>query len=346
DSLSEYPCGGEHTPNPIASTVPLSSTPTVTATTQLTAVTTATEAGHTIAFLGDREGQLHKVLVRSDWSGQLYDSVLVDRGSAVNADLLLDESQENVYALTHNKLSKVPVSSCERQTDCQTCLSVRDPYCGWCVLEGRCCRKHQCQRHAQPNHWLWSFEPTNQCVTVQSLEPANQSKDEQTQVTLSVIQLPALSEAESLSCAFGLLPPQPAVVMGTRITCQSPPPEHLPPMPTGSDHMILRVSLMFGHVTITQGNMTFYDCGAVGRLNQSSQCLACVSSVWSCNWCPLDQLCSPNHSCPNQHIILNQRLSPGPSSCPLVFSLQGSALVPMGFTTTLCCWAETWTFTL
>ncbi|XP_078144168.1 plexin-B3 [Centroberyx gerrardi] len=298
-------------------------------------VTTATEAGHTIAFLGDREGRLHKVLVRSDWSGQLYDSVLVDRGSAVNADLLLDESQENVYALTHNKLSKVPVSSCERQTDCQSCLAVRDPYCGWCVLEGRCCRKHQCQRHAQPNHWLWSFELTNQCVTVQSLEPANQSKDEQTQVTLSVIQLPALSEAESLSCAFGLLLPQPAVVMGTRITCQSPPPEHLPPMPTGSDHMILRVSLMFGHVTITQGNMTFYDCGAVGRLNQSSQCLACVSSVWSCNWCPLDQLCSPNHSCPNQHIILNQRLSPGPSSCPLVFSLQGSALVPMGFTTTL-----------
>lgn len=47
----------------------------------------------------------------------------------------------------------------------------------------RCSRKHQCQRHMQPNHWLWSFEPTNQCVTVQSLQPANQSKDEQTQVS-------------------------------------------------------------------------------------------------------------------------------------------------------------------
>lgn len=61
DSLSEYPCGGEHTPNPIASAVPLPATPTFTSTTQLTAVTTATEAGHTIAFLGDREGRLHKV---------------------------------------------------------------------------------------------------------------------------------------------------------------------------------------------------------------------------------------------------------------------------------------------
>uniref|UniRef100_A0A7N8XWN4 Plexin-B1 n=1 Tax=Mastacembelus armatus TaxID=205130 RepID=A0A7N8XWN4_9TELE len=309
-SLSEYTCGGEHTPNPIASAVPLQATPTFTSTTQLTAVTTATEAGHTISFLGDREGYLHKVLVHSDWSGDLYGSVLVDRGSPVSADLLLDESQRHIYVLTNSRLSKVPVSSCERQTDCQSCLTVRDPYCGWCVLEGRCSRKHQCQRHVQPNHWLWSFEPTNQCVTVQSLQPANQSKDEQTQVTLSVAQLPALTEVESLSCVFGRLPPQAAIVVGTSITCQSPAPELLPPMPTGSDHMILPVSLMFGHVIITRGNMTFYDCGAVSRLNQSSQCLACVSSVWRCNWCPLDQLCTHNHTCPNQHIILNQRVRP------------------------------------
>ncbi|XP_065817425.1 plexin-B3 [Labrus bergylta] len=335
DSLSEYPCGGEHTPNPIASAVPLPATPTFTSTTQLTAVTTATEAGHTIAFLGDREGRLRKVLVRPDWSGDLYGSVMVDSGNSVSADLLLDESQQHVYVLTNSRLSKVPVSSCERQTDCGACLSLRDPYCGWCVLEGRCSRKHACPRHTQPNHWLWSFEPTNQCVTVTSLQPANQSKDEQTQVTLSVIQLPALTKAESLSCVFGLLPPQLAIVVGTSITCQSPAPELLPPMSTGSDHMILPVSLRFGHVTITTGNMTFYDCGAVSRLNQTSQCLACVSSVWRCNWCPLDQICTHNQSCYNQHIILNQRDSPGLSSCPLVFALQSSSLVPLGLSSSV-----------
>lgn len=169
-------------------------------------------------------------------------------------------------------------------------LLLSDDVCCCCLsLLSRCSRKHQCQRHLQPNHWLWSFEPTNQCVTVQSLQPANQSKDEQTQVgctegdvtslvtdtqdcfwltkcfeassgnrdrdcesfkmfltaascvyvsvskvTLSVIQLPALTEAESLSCVFGLLPPQPAIVTGTSITCQSPAPELLPLMPTGS----------------------------------------------------------------------------------------------------------------
>ncbi|XP_075882893.1 plexin-B3 isoform X3 [Nelusetta ayraudi] len=333
-SLSEYPCGGEHTPSPIASAVPLPATPTYTSTAHLTAVATATEAGHTIAFLGDREGRLHKVLVHSNWSGDAYGSVLVDSEGSVGADLLLDHTQQHVYVLTSSRLSKVPVSSCDSHANCQSCLEARDPYCGWCVLEGRCSRKDLCGRHAQPNHWLWSFEPTNQCVTVHSLQPSNQSRDQQTQVTLSVLQLPALAEAESLSCVFGLLPPQPAVVMGTSITCQSPDPELLPPVPTGHDHMILPVLLVFGHVTLTTGNMTFYDCGAVSRLNQSSQCLACVSSMWSCNWCPLDQLCTHNQSCPNQHITLRQDL-PGATSCPLVFAMQSSALVPLGLSTTV-----------
>ncbi|KAF3840448.1 hypothetical protein F7725_006310 [Dissostichus mawsoni] len=346
--LPKYPCGGEHTPSPIASSLPLEATPTFTSDTQLTAVTTATEAGRTIAFLGDREGLLHKVLLHSNRSGLLYDSVLVDSGSPVSADLLLDESQQHVYVLTSRRLSKVPVSSCERLTDCETCLSVRDPYCGWCVLEGRCSRQHQCLRKMQPNHWLWSFEPTNQCVAVQNLQPANQSRDQQTQVTLSVLKLPALTGAESLSCVFGLLPPQPAIVSGTSITCQSPAPELLPPMLTESDHMILPVSVMFGHVTVTTGNMTFYDCGAVSRLHQNSMCVSCVHSVWSCSWCPLDQICTHNQSCsthtiqrvrqlpvclcaPSCPLVFSLPVSPPPvclqaPSCPLVFSLQSSAL--------------------
>uniref|UniRef100_A0A669D5J2 Plexin B3 n=1 Tax=Oreochromis niloticus TaxID=8128 RepID=A0A669D5J2_ORENI len=313
DSLSEYPCGGEHTPNPIASAVPLKATPIVNSTIQLTAVTTATEAGHTIAFLGDRKGQLQKVTPPTCFTAVSHMKLTASVGSLTSV------------TLSHMYHTTAEMAQIVKQTDCRSCLAVRDPYCGWCVLEGRCSRKHQCQRHLQPNHWLWSFEPTSQCVTVQSLQPANHSKEEQTQVTLSVPQLPALAEEESLSCIFGLLPPQPAIVMGNSITCQSLP----------RNHMILPVSLMFGHVTVTTGNMTFYDCMAVSRLNQSSQCLACVSSVWRCNWCPLDQLCTHNHSCPNQHIILNHRDSPGPTSCPLVYALQSSALVPMGLSATV-----------
>ncbi|CAL8260204.1 unnamed protein product [Gadus morhua 'NCC'] len=331
-SVSEYPCGGEHTPSPIASSIPLPATPTITMTTQLTAITTATEAGHTIALLGDKEGNLHKVLVGSDWSGKLYDSVQVDQGSEVR-ELLLDRTREHAYVLTSSKVSRLPVAWCERQTGCQACLSLRDPYCGWCVLEGKCSRQHECSRNSS-NHWLWSFETTNQCVSIQSLEPANQSRDVRVQVTLTVAHLPTLSEQDALSCAFGLLPRQQTVVTGTTINCQSPSPELLPARPTGSDHLTLPVSLMFGHVTIASTHMTFYDCGAVGQLNTSSPCMACVSSVWECNWCPLDQTCSSDPSC--QHALHNHKVQPGSvASCPVIVSLLSSALVPTAFPTAL-----------
>lgn len=35
------------------------------------------------------------------------------------------------------QLEKRPVAECEKQLDCQSCLLAHDPYCGWCVLEGK-----------------------------------------------------------------------------------------------------------------------------------------------------------------------------------------------------------------
>ncbi|XP_066499217.1 plexin-B3 [Hoplias malabaricus] len=339
ESVTQYPCGGEHTPSPIASAVPLRATPAVTRVSQVTAVAVTTEAGHTIALLGDKSGQLHKVFLHADGAGALYDSVEVDGQSPVNADLLLDSTGHNIYVLTERKVTRLPLAQCERHLDCQSCLSIKDPYCGWCSLEGRCTRKLECARHMQSHHWLWSYGHDQQCVTMQNLDPVIQSREEQTQVSFTVLQLPTLSEDEALSCAFGTLPAQPAVVMENRITCQSPLPELLPPSPRGTDHVTVRMALMFGEVTISHTNITFYDCKAVGRLNATSPCMACVSSVWPCHWCAGDELCTHNHTCPQQHMIFNSRQEQGeprgPDACPCVWALESSSLIPVGFFTEL-----------
>uniref|UniRef100_A0A4W6EKI8 Plexin B3 n=1 Tax=Lates calcarifer TaxID=8187 RepID=A0A4W6EKI8_LATCA len=290
-SLSEYPCGGEHTPNPIASAVPLQATPTFTSTTQLTAVITATEAGHTIAFLGDREGRLHKVTCRPP-NGRQHLCFNIQQGERLVAIFIhlsvCMMSLNTDCFLSLSQLSKVPVSSCERQTDCQSCLTLRDPYCGWCVLEGRCSRKHQCQRHLQSNHWLWSFEPTNRCVTVQSLQPANQS----------------LVHLEHTHTHTHTL------TQNTH-THRTHTHTHKENTHTHTEHTHRKHAHTQVRMMMTMMMMKVCVC---------CRCLSCVSSVWSCNWCPLDQLCTHNHSCPNQHIILNQRVR-HLSICQSVYNL-------------------------
>uniref|UniRef100_A0A9J7YXN4 Plexin-B1 n=2 Tax=Cyprinus carpio TaxID=7962 RepID=A0A9J7YXN4_CYPCA len=301
DSLIKYPCGGEHTPSPIASAIALEATPTFTWNPLITAVTTATEVGHTIVLLGDKNGRLHKLVYRPKFSsGRTY-----HRQPTVSLPLMVLRASD----LCVFQVTKLHIAQCEKHLDCHSCLSNRDPYCGWCLLEGRCTRKMDCTRHAQPHHWIWSYSRERQCVSIESLQPSILSREEQTQVqTLIPDHLP-LSADESLSCAFGSLAAQPAVVMENRITCQSPAPEQLPPSPPGNDHVSVRMALKFGDVIISHTNITFYDCKAVGRLNATSPCMACVSSMWPCHWCVKDELCTHDKSCPRQHIIYNSRVS-------------------------------------
>ncbi|XP_058873299.1 plexin-B3-like isoform X2 [Acipenser ruthenus] len=338
DSVRSYPCGYEHTPSPIASSVPVETTPAVTMETQLSAVAATTEAGHTIVLLGDSQGQLHKVFLQSRSHGEVYSSETVQPGSPVSADLLLDDVREHVYVMTAFTVSKLPVSSCGRHTDCGSCLAARDPHCGWCVLQGSCTRKAECERFEQANHWLWSYRQGEECVAVQRVSPANRSRDEPTEVSLTVQRLPCLGAGESFSCMFGTLPGQPAVVTGTEVTCQSPPPEQVPPSDPGKDHVVVSLSLKFNGVAVAATEFIFYDCSAVSGLSVRAPCRRCVGSDWECNWCLLEHSCTHEESCPAHQIIFNhKRLQPirGPDSCPCTSGILGSSLVPVGFETQL-----------
>ncbi|XP_077745772.1 plexin-B3 isoform X2 [Canis aureus] len=334
DSPESYPCGDEHTPSPIAGCQPLEAEPLLQLEQPVSAVAGLQADGHTIAFLGDTQGQLHKVFLNGS-HGHVYHSQQVGpRGSAISPDLLVDGNGSHVYVLTAQQVDRVPVAACPEFPDCTSCLQARDPLCGWCVLQGRCTLKGQCGRAAQANQWLWSYEDSH-CPHVQSLLPAYRPRQEQGQVTLSVPRLPTLAADEYFHCAFGDYDSL-AHVEGPHVACVTPPQDQLPLNPPGTDHITLPLALMFEDVAVAATNFSFYDCSAVQALEVAAPCRACVGSIWRCHWCPRSSRCVYGEHCPEgegtiysaQEADVQVR---GPGACPRVEGLAGPVLLPVGW---------------
>ncbi|MEQ2216560.1 hypothetical protein XENOCAPTIV_018247, partial [Xenoophorus captivus] len=112
-----------------------------------------------------------------------YSVISIQKNIPISSDLILDQKEEHLFIMTRNMLQKRPVAECQQHPDCHSCLLAHDPYCGWCVLEGRCVLKSQCSRGSQPGQWLWSFDIEQQCLSVQQLNPFNISRAESRMVS-------------------------------------------------------------------------------------------------------------------------------------------------------------------
>uniref|UniRef100_A0A8C3FUW5 Plexin-B1 n=1 Tax=Chrysemys picta bellii TaxID=8478 RepID=A0A8C3FUW5_CHRPI len=317
DTLDAYPCGSDHTPSPMASRVPLETAPILEEPeARLTAVAVNVEDGHTIAFLGDSRGQLHKVYLGAMGDANTYASLVIHLNSMVSGDLLFDQSQQHLYVMTQPMVVKVPIVECSQYLDCESCLTLKDPYCGWCVLQGRCSRRSECSRSIVSEQWLWSFNSTQQCLSIQSLNPANISREEKRNIFLTILDLPSLHEEEAYSCYFEDYE-SPAVLTESGIVCPSPDPSQAPALKTGTEHITIKLVVHFHNVFIASVDFSFYDCAAVALQWKSAPCQGCVSSHWGCNWCIHQHLCTHKATCEEGTIIYNERVSTKPITPPV-----------------------------
>uniref|UniRef100_A0A803Y4I4 Plexin-B1 n=1 Tax=Meleagris gallopavo TaxID=9103 RepID=A0A803Y4I4_MELGA len=332
DTLYAYPCGSDHTPSPMASRVPLEAAPLLETTeSRLTAVAVNVEDGHTIAFLGDSRGRLHKVYLGAMGDAHIYASLAIQLNSMVSGDLLFDQLQEHLFVMTQSMVLKVPILECSLYSDCESCLALKDPYCGWCVLQGRCSRRSECLRSGLSEQWLWSFNSTQQCLSVQSLTPANISREEKRNIFLAISDLPSLHEEEFYSCYFQDYESS-AVLTESGIMCPSPDPNQTPALPAGADHVTIKLVVRFHDIFIASVDFSFYDCAAVALLWKSAPCQKCVSSPWGCNWCVQQHLCTHKAACEEGTIIYNERvcllLSHSVVKHPLVNIAMGTVWTP------------------
>ncbi|KAM6895544.1 plexin-B2a [Xenentodon cancila] len=324
-----YKCGAEFLPSPMASKAEfaLTAEPSVVRKGHMTAVAVSVEMGHAVAFLGTAAGEVLKVHLSEH--PEMYERMPGEgTGDKVNKNLLFDSSLQHLFITTEKKITKVPVQACHTKTDCRSCVGMKDPYCGWCVLEGKCTRKQECSRSTETNAWLWS--PNQQCVQIESFNPPNLSCKKTQLVDIRIPTLPRLREHDSLLCVFNSFTTNALVTTGgqVKLTCSLPDPVNIPPTPDLQDYVSIPVRILVNKTTqLTSGEYHFYNCAATVRNNQNTPCIACVTSQWGCQWNAQGHICSDrDDSVDGDHIVRPQQ----PDSCPQ-FESPEPLLIPVGF---------------
>uniref|UniRef100_A0A8C7IB03 Semaphorin 6D n=1 Tax=Oncorhynchus kisutch TaxID=8019 RepID=A0A8C7IB03_ONCKI len=130
---------------------------------RLTALAVDNAAGphgnYTVLFIGSEAGVVLKVLAKTS-PLSLNDSILLEEIDLFNRAKCLSNSEDDrhilslhvdrdthsVYVAFSSCVVRMPLSRCERHTNChKSCIASRDPYCGWMphgacerILPGRC----------------------------------------------------------------------------------------------------------------------------------------------------------------------------------------------------------------
>ncbi|KAG9332888.1 hypothetical protein JZ751_014417 [Albula glossodonta] len=328
--VSDFRCGADFLTSPLASTQDFALMSDAMYERKgkgtLTAVAVSVENGHTIAFLGTSTGEVCKVHLSS--SPKVYSRGPGDStGHSVNKNLFFDTSRTHLYFTTDKRINKVPVQACHLKKDCQSCMAQEDPYCGWCVLEGRCTRKSECGRAEEGNGWLWS--PKQECVNIESFDPPNLSCRKRQQVKIKVPALPAIRQSDRLHCTFGSDLCE-ARVEGPQVTCDLTEIVSIPATPERQDFVAVRVRILANEtVEVAAEDFKFYNCSAAMRKVENTPCLSCVTSEWGCQWNSQDHTCSDSDdSVAGAHIIKHMQ----GAQCPR-FERQDPSLIPVGFKT-------------
>ncbi|XP_030629464.1 plexin-B2b [Chanos chanos] len=328
DILNEYKCGADFLPSPLASTPEFAMEAEAVYTRKglLTAVAIAVENDHTVAFLGNSVGEVFKVHLSRN--PEMYNRGPGDiTGDRVNKNLFFDKTQMHLYITSAKKITKVPVQMCNLKTDCQSCVTQRDPYCGWCVLEGRCTRMSECSRAGEKNGWLWSSR--QQCVKIVSFHPPSLSYRKTQQVEINIPSLPTIRGSDKLHCSFGSYKSN-AEVIGSVVRCQLPGLADIPPTPEHQDYVGVPLKLFVNNaVEVASREFRFYNCAATVRKAENTPCTSCISSVWGCQWNTMDHTCTDMSEADTGPNIIKHKQA---HSCPR-FENPDPVLIPVGYKT-------------
>ncbi|XP_067446402.1 plexin-B2b [Thunnus thynnus] len=329
DTLENFKCGADFLPSPLASKprFALKANAVLSRLGLLTAVAVAVENDHTIIFLGNHLGVVFKVHLAAE--PHVYGETHSDtRGEKVNKNLFFDPGHNHLYITTEKKITKVPVQTCLQKKDCQSCVEMTDPYCGWCVLEGRCTRRSECRRAEEKNGWLWS--PRRQCVKIVSFYPPNLSCKKTQKVKINIPSLPTIGPSDRLHCTIESFRSDCTMSDSGQVSCDLPQPSRIPQTPEDQDFVAVAVRIFVNEtVELAMREFKFYNCAATVRKSENTPCMSCVASSWGCQWNTRDHTCSDMDDGMMGPTIIKHRQG---AKCPQ-FENPDPVLIPVGYKT-------------
>ncbi|XP_071500933.1 plexin-A4-like [Diadema antillarum] len=312
-----------------------------------TSIITTTEREYTVAFIGSSEGDLLKVHVVDNSSAYQYENVPLGQGSVLR-DVFLDEDKEQITMATGSdqpdqgsQVVKLSLANCSNYQTCEECIGESggnggDPYCGWCTLEAKCTRYHECPSSDQLTRWL-SYNAV-QCVSISVVHPSDELLYQKTEQTLyiTVEQLPDLRNEFYYLCTFDDSYETTATVDENELRCLSPPAGALPPIPVGDDsiRVTLAIKSTESGIRFVSRDLYFYNCSL------DTSCSSCVTTPWPCDWCVYENRCTHNSSsCEGDTIVFGDEIATetgnrGQLYCPQILGpVETETLIPVGVET-------------
>ncbi|XP_063968335.1 plexin-A4-like isoform X3 [Lytechinus pictus] len=327
----------------VSATNPLSASPTTTIPNNVisTSIVTTIERHHTVAFVGNTEGSLHKINIVNTSFGYVYEDIFLGGGSVLQ-EMFLDELKEQLTLATssdrhstQNRVVTVDIVNCGQYQTCEECIGEDggndgDPYCGWCTLEARCTRYKECPSPDESTRWL-SYNAI-QCVSISDVQPDHRLPYQITQeITITVQQLPTLKDNHQYQCAFDSYLVN-AVTTSDTVVCTIPPVDELPTIPVEDDHKNLTLSVFSTETTVyfISTDFILFDC------TYHKSCSFCVSSAWPCDWCVYDNMCThKSSSCQDGETVVIGENNPigsgdkGQIYCPQLVGTSETFFIPV-----------------
>ena len=122
-----------------------------------------------VLIAGTASGRLLVILTSVTSSAKLLTNYQLSERNAVTKVYLLDN---DIIALQSHTVSKLRASNCEdTYRTCSSCMTSKDPFCGWCSFRNKCTHHSDCKPHKNLSQWL--SNNAGQCSQVQKITPSS-----------------------------------------------------------------------------------------------------------------------------------------------------------------------------